>query len=156
MQLRNWISVSRFSFATVLSCALAACGGGGGGGSSGGFTPAGGNVCDPGTDVQLANPAPLATGVPTNIGSITIVANGNSNQLYSSYQSWNVILQGNFGSVNGGSLNLVSDPNGPHPFPSDFYFSSSVPALPGGQTFQVLLVNNTGFCGDAQIGSFST
>ena len=134
---------------------LAACGGGG---STGGVVPGGGfgNPCDPGTDVQLANPAPLATGVPTNIGAITIVANGNSNQLYSTYGSWEIVLQGNFSNINGGQLSLVPRNNNPQPFPSDFYYSSSVPALPAGQTFQVLLLNNNGSCGDVQVGSFST
>ncbi len=138
---------------------LAACGSGGSGssynppfGGGGGY----GSACNPGTDVQLANPAPNSAGVPTNTGSITIVANTNANQLYQNYASWSIVLQGSYGPINGGQLSLVSDPQGPHPFPSDFYYSSSFSGLPGGQYFTVQLVNDSGYCNAVTIGNFST
>ncbi|HEV7180772.1 MAG TPA: hypothetical protein VGN11_12945 [Candidatus Baltobacteraceae bacterium] len=145
--------ISKALFGAACCAILAACGGGG----SGSVNPpyGGGGSCVPGTDVQIANPTPQSQGVPTNIGSITIVANGNSNQLYSTYSNWSLILQGNFGPITGGNLALVPR-NGPQPFPSDFYYSASVPSLPGGENFQVQIVNNNGYCSPVTVGEFST
>ncbi len=151
-------SALHLAAAAGLSIAVSACGGG----SSNPFNPnpngnGYGSQCAPGTNVQLANPSTYASGVPTNIGAITIVADGSSNSLYNTYNSWNLVLQGSFGNtITSGQLGLVSDANGPHPFPSDYYYSGSVPTLPAGQTFQVLLENNTGFCSPVTIGQFST
>ena len=91
-------------FAAVL--ALSACGGGGGlGGVLGGL---GGNTpqCDPGTTVQLANPAPNQFNVSPNIGQITVVANGNADTLYNTYPQWSVRLPASFGGppIQGGPL----------------------------------------------------
>jgi hypothetical protein len=143
----------------VFTLALAACGGGGGGG---GFArPPGPNPsfaqCDPGTQVQLANPQPGQFGVPTNIGSIIVVANGNNNILFATYPQWFVVLFDNFGnSINGGPLNLTSDPSGPHPYPSDFYYSSSIGNLPPGTTWNAGLVNSNSNCAPDPLGSYST
>jgi len=139
---------------TVLcSLALASCAGGGGPGGIFG----GPQVCNPGTQVQLASPAPYKNGVSTGVGQIIIVANGNNNILYNSYPQWQIVLADNFnGQTTGGSLNLVPDPSGPHPYPSDFYYSSSVPQLPVGRNWNVELVENGSSCTPASVGSFST
>jgi hypothetical protein len=98
---------------------LAACSGIGGGIFGGG----GGNQCNLGTQVQLANPTAFQTNVNTNIGSITFVANGNNNNLYNTYGQYTITLRDNFGiTYQGGQLQLVPDPSGPHPYPSDFYY----------------------------------
>jgi hypothetical protein len=136
--------------------ALAACSGGGGGGNSSPLPIGGYNgSCDPGTAVSLANPTPNSYGVPSNIGSVTIVASGNNNTLYSTYSGWSLFLQSGYGnSIYGGSLSLVSDPSGPHPYASDFYYQSSVPGLQPGQTYTVILSNSN--CNGVAVGQFST
>jgi hypothetical protein len=140
--------------------ALAACNGGGTS-NNGTFSPFGPNPftgqCDPGTQVQLANPQPGQTGVNPGIGSITIVANGNNNTLYNTYSQWNLILQDNFGNtVQGGQLNLTPYPNGPHPYASDFYYQSSIPSLPFGRNWNVGLVQSFSNCAPYSLFGFST
>ena len=117
----------------------------------------GGLTCNPGTQVQLASPTSNQTGVSPGIGSITIVANGNNNTLYSTYNQWQITLTDNFGgSVSGSQLSLVPDPSGPHPYPSDFYYSSSIGQLTAGRTWTVYLVENNNLCSPDSLGSFST
>ena len=48
-----------------------------------------GVTCNIGTQVQLANPLPGATGVPTNIGQLQIVVNASTDILGG---NWNTIL----------------------------------------------------------------
>jgi len=143
----------------VASCALSACGGGGGSagfGQFGGGFGSNGSTCDPGTEVQLANPLPGTYGVPSNIGQVTIVAYGNANTLYDSYGNWSVILFDQFGDqFGGGTLSLVSDAGGPHPYPSDFYYASSVSTLPPGRTWNAYLAENAN-CQPVSLGTFST
>jgi hypothetical protein len=148
----------RLSIAAALALGLSACGGGGNGigGILGGLNPSGPS-CNAGTQVQLANPQPGQAGVSTTIGQITIVANGNNNTLYNTYNQWYLTLTGNgFGNViQGSNLNLVSYPSGPHPYPSDFYFSSNIGQLPSGTTWQVNLVQQ-GTGSVCPLNSFST
>lgn len=148
----------RFAVLGVLALSLAACSGVGGGllGNYGGLGGLfGGNQCNPGTQVQLANPVPYQTGVNPGIGQITIVANGNNNTLYSTYQSYNIMLQDTNGTqIQGGPLQLVSDPNGPHPYNSDYYYQSSVGTLQYGTQYTAYLTQN-GYCSFA-LQSFST
>ncbi|TAM75640.1 hypothetical protein EPN44_07670 [bacterium] len=133
------------------AAALAGCG------SSGGGTPFFSSVCDTGTQVQLANPVPNQSGVSTTIGQVTIVANSSSNTLYSTYMQWHALLVGSAGNpLSGGQLNLVAYPSGPHPYPSDFYYSSSMPALNSGSTWSVYLSRTDGSCQPAFVGTFST
>lgn len=136
--------------------ALAACSGTGGGllgglGNLGGLGGGGGifnsGSCNPGTDVQLANPLPFASNVNPNIGQITIVANGNNNYLGQNYQTMNVTLVDGFGNqYPGGTLQLVADPNGPHPYASDYYYQSSIGPLQPGTTYTAALtLTNSAF-----------
>ncbi len=113
--------------------------------------------CNTGTQQQLASPFSGQTGVSPSIGQVTIVANGNSNQLYSNYNQWTVTLVDNLGAVyNGGHLALVPDPSGPHPYPSDFYYASSLPQLTVGRTYTASLGIPGGSCQSISMGSFST
>jgi hypothetical protein len=135
-----------------------------GGGSS--SLPSSGNLsgpnpflplCDPGTQVQLANPTAAQTGVPANVGQIIIVANGSANTLHDTYGQWNLTVTDNFGNAFiGGSLNLVPLPNGPHPYPSDFYYASSISSLPSARTLNVTLTTQNKNCTGNPLGSFST
>lgn len=142
----------RFLVLSVAAVALASCGssnllGGLTGGNLGGVL-GGGASCNPGTQVQLANPLPFATGVNPNIGSVTIVADGNNNYLSQNYQSMNITLLDNFGDqIPGGSLNLVSDANGPHPYNSDFYYASNFGPLQPNTTYTAYLTLVNGFSG---------
>lgn len=101
----------------------------------------GGSIqCDPGTQVQLANPQPGQTGVSSNLGQIVIVANGSNNSLYDAYNRWNLVLADQFGDrITCSNLTLTPYANGPHPYPSDFYYSSTIGQLPTGATCPVQL-----------------
>lgn len=152
------MTILRLTVCAALTLALSACGGSGGLGSIiGGGTNA--LQCNAGTRVQLASPQSFQSGVSSNVGQITIVADGNTNNLYNTYGQWNVVLTPAFNGypIQGGSLALVSDPNGPHPFASDFYYASSVPSLTPGTTWNVTLQDNSGGpCTPVPLGSFST
>ncbi len=149
----------RLTLAATLLVALTACGSGGLGGSLGGLNPVNGSgpICNSGTQVQLANPQPFQTGVPGNIGQIIIVANGNNNNLYSTYNQWFLTLRDQYGDlITGSNLTLVSYPNGPHPFQSDYYYASNIGQLPSGVSWQVNLNDQSGIGGVCQLNSFST
>ena len=154
--------------ASVLS-ALCACGGGGSSGGS--FNPNPGNgyygnnvpPCNIGASVTISNPQAGAYGVPSSIGSIEIVTNGNSNAVSANPGAWTLALATGYGTpvpVNG-TLNVASDPNGYHPYPSDFYYNESIPQLQPGQQYTVFVEpngyaqNGYGSCATA-IGNFST
>lgn len=150
------MSYVRFAALSCIVLGLTACGGGGSGNLLG--NP---NVeCNPGTQVQLANPAPGQSGVNPNVGSVTIVANGSNNALYSAYQQWNVLLVDTFTrqTIQGGQLALVPDPSGPHPYGSDFYYQASIPQLQPGQNWNVELVQSQSFasCSPFPTNAFST
>lgn len=141
--------------------ALAACSGSGGGLGNifgGGLSN---TTCDPGTQVQLANPQPFASGVSTNIGQIVIVANGSNGDLHSNPSNWHLILRDNFGNVFDSSSNLSPfDAHGslPQPYGSDFYYAASIPGLSGGTTYNVTLQQGTDdvSCRATPLQSFST
>lgn len=145
----------------VAALALSGCGSTGLGALGGLLGNGGGGLfssqCDPGTQVQLANPLPNQTNVPGNIGQITIVANGNNNALYNSHQQWQIVLQDSFGNrITGSTLNLTSDANGPHPYASDYYYSSTIPSLNYGTTYTAYLNYTQSNCNLTPLQSFST
>ncbi len=114
-------------------------------------------LCNTGTQQTLANPKSGSTGVSTTRGQLTIVASGNNNKLFSTYNQWIVTLNDNTGMVwTGGALKLVPDPTGPHPYPSDFYYGSNIPMLDAGRTYQAFLSEPSGTCTPQSLGSFST
>jgi hypothetical protein len=157
------IRTLRFFVLCGTALALASCSGAGGllgnTGTGGGIFGSG-TSCNPGTDVQLANPLPFQTGVNPNIGQIIIVANGNSSALAQNYQSLNITLIDDFGNrLSGGALQLTSDANGPHPYNSDFYYQSGFGPLQSGMTYTaeltVVNVNTFNSCSYA-LQSFRT
>ena len=155
------MSPIRLGLAASLVIALAGCSGGGGLGSIlGPITGGNGSAgfqCDTGTAVQLANPEPNQTGVSPGIGQIVIVANGNNNNLYNTYNQWYLTLRDQYGNmITGSNLTLTSYPNGPHPYSSDFYYASNIGQLPAGATWQVNLNDQTGTGGVCPLNSFST
>jgi hypothetical protein len=114
-------------------------------------------LCNAGTLVQLAGPTQGQTGVATTIARVTIVAAGNSNALYSTYGQWTITLTDNTGqSWTGSSLGLVPDPGGPHPYPSDFFYASTIPNLAVGRTYTASLSEPSAACQPISLGSFST
>lgn len=113
--------------------------------------------CNTGTQQQLANPTSGQAGVSPTIGQITVVAFGNNNNLYNTYNQWIVTLTDSPGMPwTGGPLKLVSDPSGLHPYPSDFYYGSNIPMLTAGRTYQVFLSQPNATCTPLSLGSFST
>lgn len=154
------MSIIRLAAASSLIVALSACSGSGLGGVLGGLNPisgAGPIQCDTGTQVQLASPQPGQTGVSGDIGQIIIVADGNNNALYNTYNQWNITLTDQFGEhVSGGNVSLVSYPSGPHPYPSDYYYASSIGRLTPGATWSVQLNEQNANCSPVPLNSFST
>lgn len=145
--------------AAALGLGLTACGGGG---SSGAYSPFGSSglyadACA-GTQVSLASPQSGAYNVPTNIGQITIVANGSGNALSANPQAFTLevsdsgYMQGDYFTTS--PLSVVSDKTGPHPYGSDFYYQASFSQqLLAQQTWTVYLVSS----GCSQpVGQFST
>ena len=132
-------------------------------GNSGTFggIPLGGLIqCNPGAQVQLARPQNQTTA--SNVGSVEIVVNGNSNALAVSPSSWSLQVQSNGGgqSITSNGLTAVADPTGYHPFQSDFFYSGNLnQTLPTGYTWTVSLVQGqTAYqsCSPLPLGSFST
>lgn len=120
-------------------------------------TGPGSTLCNTGTVQQLANPLQNQTGVSPTIGQITIVASSNNNTLYNTHSQWAIQLVDNTTTVwNGQSLQLVADPSGPHPYPSDFYYASNIPQLVAGRTYRVTLSQLGSACQAVNLGSFST
>jgi hypothetical protein len=143
----------------ILACgslaALAACGGSSGNSPAPPFGP-----CNPDAQVALAKPIQGSTGVPANITSIEIVANGNNNQLYTSYAHYQLVAVPSFGSPFNSSNNLspTSDPNGYHPFLTDFYYAANFnngQFTPGNSYAIYLNVTSTN-CQPSFVGTFST
>ena len=137
---------------------VAGCAGGSTGTSP---VPFNGGSCDPGTSIQLAFPnntnGNFQSGVPTNIGHVEIVANGNNNTLFNSYTSFDTVLFGNNGQqVQGGFLTTTSDQGGPHPFTSDFYYNSSIPTLQPGVLYTVYINVPSNSCQPIPFGQFAT
>ena len=147
----NPLFASRLLAVVAGGLMLSSCG-------AGGTIFGGGNqLCNTGTQTQLANPTPGQAGVSTSIGQTIMVANGNNNPLYGTYTQWQLTLVDNFGMViNGGRLALVPYPSGPHPYPSDFYYASSMPQLNSGRTYSASLGLPSGSCRAVSLGSFST
>jgi hypothetical protein len=130
-------------------------------GASGGNNPSVvGTSCSPGTQLALAVPFSNETGVPTSTNQIVVVANGNGNYLFQTFANWQVVLLINNNinnSIPGGSLTLINDNGAPHPFPSDYYYASSISNLVGGQTYAVYLNQQNTSCSlVGPIGGFST
>jgi hypothetical protein len=146
----------RLAVPLAMAVTLSACGGSGGGlGNVFGGNPLG-SECATGTSEELVSPAPFQTS--SNVNQITIVANGNNNQLYQNYQNWYIFVTDGFGNqIQGSQLSLVSDTGAPHPFSSDFYYQSQFPqTLPAGQTWNVHLTEYNAGCSDVPLQSFST
>ena len=142
------------------SVVVIAAGCGGGGSSSGTALPPQSNgFCDPGTQVSLASPQPNATGVSPSINHIEIVANGNNNILFQSYTNYDVIVRDRFNGnvITGAPLSLTTDPNGYHPYPSDFYYNSTISGLNFGTVYDAYLnIFNSPCQTPAFLGTFST
>ncbi len=143
----------RLICALALACSLCACGGSGTGNLGGLLYN---NQCNTGTQVQLVSPVP---GQPaSNVSQIMIVANGNSNTLYSSYSQWYLyVTDTNGNQVQGGPLNLADGRSQPHPYTSDFYYTSQLQeTLPPGAAWNVFLTQNNGSCTPVPLQAFST
>lgn len=146
----------RLFAAAAIILAASACGGS----TTAPSTPVGVS-CGPGAQVQLAAPAPNQSAVPTNVGSITIVADSKGNTLSAQPSSFFLTLTPAGGPpVVAGALSSVARPGGaPQPFSTDFYYQSNlVGALPAGQTWSVTLNQNLAgqTCPAVTVGTFST
>lgn len=152
------MKVLRFIAPALALAALSACGGGGSGIFNGNpiFNGSSGE-CSTGTSVELASPQPGSYAPGTT--SITIVANGNNNNLYDTYQNWYVYLTDSYSgqTISGGQLGLTSFPNGPHPYSSDFYYSSQLQqSIPSGGNWNVYLTEFNGSCQAVPLQGFTS
>jgi hypothetical protein len=130
-------------------------------GTSGGNNPSVvGTSCSPGTQLALASPTPNQTGVSPGTSQIVVVANGNGNYLYQTFSTWQVVLLINNNAnqgIPGGALSLITDNGAPHPFPSDYYYASSISGLQSGLTYGVYLSQENTNCPlVGPVGGFST
>jgi hypothetical protein len=145
----------RISLLVATLISFSACGGGGGGGTA--PVPSS-QFCGNDTQYALANPQ---NGGFVNSGTpaVEIVANGNNNTIANSFQNFDLIFVPQFGNnqVFTGSLSPTADPNGPHPFASDFYYSATVqpPGLFAGQQYSVFLNANAN-CNPIPLGTLFT
>lgn len=138
-----------------------ACSGGGTGTSGNSPVPINQYACDGGTQTQLARPAPNSGG-NGSVSTFEIVANGNNNQLGQSFQQYDLLIappgvpptQGYVTNA----LTSVPDPNGPHPFSSDYFYSATLQngPLQLGQTYDVYLNAYNSNCTAVYEGTFST
>lgn len=150
---------TRMFLVAVSAISVTACGGGG---SSSGTLPPNPNesVCAQDTQVQIAVPSPnsYGNGSPSQI---VIVANGQNNSLYQSYQNFDLLIAppntnpvtNSYSSV---YLSLTSGNGAPKPYPSDYYYSASTPNLPYSSAYSVYLNNPTGYCQPQYLGTFSS
>ena len=139
--------------------ALAACGGGGSTGTSGIPNPGSNAICDSNSQgLQLDNPRPGQGGVSSGTNTIEIVSNGNSDQLYQSYQQFDLILRDNFGNqIVTGPLSLSAPDNSNKPYSSDFYYTGTLQGgLTPGDFYTVYLNAPNTNCTPGVVGSFST
>lgn len=154
-------SLTRIFAVCALAFGLAACSGSGSGNNG---LPGGigfGNTCQPGTQVTLARPSNGQTSVNSNLGNIEIVANGNNSYLDQTFGQWDLVITPIPSSLGqpfiSGNLARASDPGGPHPYGSDYFYSGSLSSLPSGYSWNVGLQANDGTgCQPYPIGSFST
>lgn len=152
---------SRLARAVLLTASLIAVAGCSGGSGSSGTLPPPNNfgVCDPGTQVTLANPQSGQTGVSTGTNPILIVANGNNNTLFQSYTNFDLVLVDNISGnrITSNALALTQG-NGYKPYTSDFYYSGSLPqGLNFGTNYSVYLNIFSSNCQQLPfLGSFST
>ena len=79
-----------------------------------------------------------------------------TSEAYDKVRKQLVIADDKGNKINGSPLNLVSDRNGPHPYSSDYYYSSAVTALPTGHRWNAGLVKSNGKCSPTFVGNFST
>jgi hypothetical protein len=135
--------------------ALSACGGGGGSNPFGGNPQ--NNYCQPGTLVQVVSPTPQQYNA--NVNQVVIDASGDNDNIHPAPQNWSIYVLNTYSgaTINGGPLNPYSDPGGPHPFASDFYYQSNLQqTLPPGGSWQVMLQENNTGCSALPLQSFST
>jgi len=144
----------------ALSFVAAAGCGGGSTGTNPIPNPGSNQICDANSQGEaLANPNPGQTGVSAGTTTIKIVSYGNSDQLYSSYQQFDLILAGSRGDqIVTGPLSLTTRQAGDNqPFPSDFYYSGTLQgSLQFGETYTVYLNAPQTNCTPGAVGTFST
>lgn len=126
--------------------AITACGGGG----SAGTAPVPfSQYCGNDTQYALAKPQSGAN-ISTGSQTFEIVASGNNNQIYQSYQNFQLILvpQNNTNQgVTTGQLSLTSDRSGYQPFSSNYYYNAQLQTnLQPGQLYNVFLNASTSNC----------
>jgi hypothetical protein len=141
----------RALFAVAL-IALAACSGG----SSTLPNPGSTGICDPDAgSISLARPS---VGFSQNGNSIEIVSSSSTDQLHGNPGQFDLILRDNFNNeIDTGFLTLVPDPNGPHPYSSDFYYQGTLQGnLSFGRSYNVFLNAPSTACSPGFVGSFST
>ncbi len=127
--------------------AMNACGGGSG--TSGTSPVPNSGYC--GNDTQYALANPQSGGNSSTTGqSFEIVVNGNNNQIAQSFQNFQLVLvpqNNSSGGVTTGPFSRASDPNGYHPYTTDYYYTTQLQSnLQSGQTYNVYVNAFTSNC----------
>ncbi|HEV2738929.1 MAG TPA: hypothetical protein VGU66_10155 [Candidatus Elarobacter sp.] len=149
----------RLARALIAVSIIAVAAGCGGGSSNSIPNPGSNSICDPNNSgIQLARPAAGQFGVATNTNTIEIVANGNADQLGQFTNQFDLNLIDNFNNeIDTGTLTAVADPNGPHPYQSDFFYSGTLNgSLLPSRTYSVYLNAPNTNCSRGLVGQFST
>ncbi len=150
--------VGKLAVLGVIIVGISACSGGAGSGTA---PVPNRQFCGNDTQYALARPQ-SGTTLPSGVSTIEIVANGNGNQIAQSYQNFNLLfVPANTGgqTIASGPLSLASDPNGYHPFTSDYYYNGTVgsPGLFPGTVYNVFVNAFTSNCSPVgPIGQFGT
>jgi hypothetical protein len=141
------VRLARALIAVSILAAAAGCGGG-----SGNSLPGSGNgqLCDSNAgSITIARPT---NGFPSNGNTIEIVSSSSTDDLHGNPGAFDLFLNNNSNVTS--TLSLVADPNGPHPYTTDFFYQASLPAGLSG-TYNVFLNVPNSTCQPGFIGTVS-
>jgi hypothetical protein len=146
--------------AALIACLVLLAGCGGGGGSGAAATAPSGLLCDPNSaGIALARPSPGQTGVAATTTTIEVVDDGDSDQLFSLSNQFDLTLTDNLKNVLvTTSLAQVQDATAPHPYGvNSFFFEGTLnQSLVAGRTYTVGLNATISACTALPVGTFST
>ena len=141
------VRLARALIAVSIIAVAAGCGGG-----SNSTLPNSGNgqLCDSNAgSISIARPT---AGFPSNGNTLEIVSSSSTDDLHGNPGAFDLLLNN---SIATSTLSIFPDPNGPHPYTTDFYYQANLPAgLPSG-TYNVFLNAPNSACTPGFVGTLS-